>query len=311
MNCLTLIPVLAGALLSTMPSDARTGGASSLAGERAGAPDRQADPQGQRRDRVETERKGKCLVSKLKGFTSMTSVQREPTWCWAACVQMVQRFNGIEASQAEIAERIHGVDADGSPMVRAATYYEILCALNPDIERSPFTELWKSLGSQALDSIDSIESLSLAIDRAAAIDLVIGTLLPSRDVPVEELRMGHPAIVGLRGQGIEEGHAYVLIGCRYKKRAPKLEDLAFGIIKDKAQEAIGDELGKNAVDRVCESVEPKPFHVKSVFLVDPYEGTIVRLKYKDFEKQVDFVISRERSRQILLRWRDLAQLESE
>ena len=59
--------------------------------------------------------------------------QRQENWCWAACIQMVLNYHGIEIQQEEIVQRIFNKQVD-----RGATVSEILTALSgwaPDYRR--------------------------------------------------------------------------------------------------------------------------------------------------------------------------------
>jgi hypothetical protein len=107
-------------------------------------------------------------VHKTEGYGPVESValprwervmvqQHEPVWCWAACAEMVHRYNGKKIGQAEIANRIYrsadaiasddetkllslettgaseGADhAENDPSVRTAQEYECIAALDPD-----------------------------------------------------------------------------------------------------------------------------------------------------------------------------------
>jgi len=48
-------------------------------------------------------------------FEGITSSQRTPVWCWAACIQMVLNYYEVDITQEEIARRTFGSDWYGNP----------------------------------------------------------------------------------------------------------------------------------------------------------------------------------------------------
>lgn len=118
-------------------------------------------------------------------FSSIASFgkQHSMNWCWAACIQMILNYNAIPVLQEQIVKRTLGklVDkpADPSIMFRALNGWEV------DVYGN------KVLVSSNFYSTDTKE---------------ITTFLATKK----------PLIVGLRQQGTNIGHAYVLIGMFYE-----------------------------------------------------------------------------------------------
>lgn len=118
-------------------------------------------------------------------FSSIASFgkQHSMNWCWAACIQMILNYNAIPVLQEQIVKRTLGklVDkpADPNIMFRALNGWEV------DVYGN------KVLVSSNFYSTDTKE---------------ITTFLATKK----------PLIVGLRQQGTNIGHAYVLIGMFYE-----------------------------------------------------------------------------------------------
>lgn len=118
-------------------------------------------------------------------FSSIASFgkQHNMNWCWAACIQMILNYNSIPVLQEQIVKRTLGklVDkpADPSIMFRALNGWEV------DVYGN------KVLVSSNFYTTDIKE---------------ITTFLATKK----------PLIVGLRQQGTNIGHAYVLIGMFYE-----------------------------------------------------------------------------------------------
>lgn len=106
--------------------------------------------------------------------------QRMQNWCWAASIEMVLRFHGVQVRQDEIACQVFGCNVD-----MPATAEHIVWALNG----------WRIDGS----------GLRFAV--AADPYVASGWQL------IENLAYRWPLIVGLRGEPV--GHAYVLTAVRY------------------------------------------------------------------------------------------------
>lgn len=49
-----------------------------------------------------------AVAVKGEVFKDFVSIQRNTNWCWAACVQMVLNYQGVDAQQEEIVKRVKG-----------------------------------------------------------------------------------------------------------------------------------------------------------------------------------------------------------
>ena len=109
--------------------------------------------------------------------------QHSMNWCWAACIQMILNYNSIPVLQEQIVKRTLGklVDKPADPhiMFKALNNWEV------DVYGN------KVLVSSNFYSTDTKE---------------ITTFLATKK----------PLIIGLRQQGSNIGHAYVLIGMFYE-----------------------------------------------------------------------------------------------
>jgi hypothetical protein len=109
--------------------------------------------------------------------------QLQSNWCWAACVQMVLNYHGLQVSQQDVVRRIFGPGEPNNP----AHEPQILAALSgwaPDA-RGGYSQIFAQGGFTPLEQI------------------------------IEALAYKWPLIVGLRNPNGGVGHAYVMTGIYY------------------------------------------------------------------------------------------------
>lgn len=123
-----------------------------------------------------------------QSFDFVAATQKEDQWCWAASIQMVFNYYGLQISQEDIVRRTFGLDFNGNLINRAATDAEITNALNA----------W------------GIDYNGIRFTISA--QYYLGAPIPSG--LVSELNIAHPIIVAYRS-GPNTGHAVVLTACSY------------------------------------------------------------------------------------------------
>jgi hypothetical protein len=250
------------------------------------------------------------LETELVGFPSTAVAQETLVWCWAACAEMILRFNGVETTQAEIAARIHGTDDGGELKLEMAGRYEIMHALNPDLERTAFEAVWKGLQEQVQALPASSRLTGVECRQARAFDLALDRLAPSKAVVIDQLRGGEPAVVGLRDPDAESGHAYVLFGAAYSERrwSPKLLGFLDELWKPAGADSSELEI---AARSMSERFAPERYTVREVRLIDPADGSQVSLPIEEFAARVDFVLTKPEARQVLEAFENVVLLEQE
>lgn len=100
--------------------------------------------------------------------------QYKDNWCWAACVQMVLDYYGVDVTQSRIVERAYGDDYDFT-----ANKNDIIDALNG----------WYINGCTIRANYERYKNAKTLIDAIAS---------------------GRPLIIGLNENYTSTGHAYVL-----------------------------------------------------------------------------------------------------
>ncbi len=254
----------------------------------------------ERADTVEVDGK---YTTMLVDFEEIAAQQKEDSWCWAACAEMILRYNEIATSQKEIASRIHGENDRGEALVQGASLYEILCALNPDMEHRPFEVLWERVSEEIKTDPSLVLGVKIKMDLTKVLRSVWDKYDPPTMVAVEDLRNGHPAIAGLHDlEDKELGHAYVLVGAEYTVSETsnffvRAFDASATVFKST------EELAEEANKRVDQ------FPSTLVTLVDPWTGELVELTGEQFAERVDFVITRRQARETLEKWHNIARLE--
>lgn len=124
------------------------------------------------------------------GITSLNffpSSQYMDQWCWAASIQMVYNYYGININQLDIVARTFGVDQQGNLINSAASNQQIS------------------------------NSLVGGIDRNGTNFQVTSRYYPGVPIPselIKELNNQHPVIIAHRSSPTT-GHAVVLTACEY------------------------------------------------------------------------------------------------
>lgn len=272
----------------------------------------------------------------LENFESIEEAQKKPVWCWAACASMIHRFNGIEISQDEIAERIHKSSDGGELKVAAASRYEVYQALCPTPTDFSFDQIWKAIEDdlereknrigQGADQGQTATGVDVDADPMVAVHVALDRYLPTRAAPLEALASDQPAVVGLRGNvGGAEGHLCVIVGAAWKE-APAYAKSFDRVVRSGAEltgaVSRGDLrrldrsllVAKEASSRLRVDVGDTDW----IEVVDPWfeddKTTDVnemrrRLTQAEFAEKVVFVATVDDARAVLTRWNDLVKIE--
>lgn len=119
---------------------------------------------------------------KTKYFVNLVARQKEDHWCWAACVQMVLKYQGVDVNQDDIVRR-----AFGTRINKGGTAYDIEKGANG----------WQTHSHIICARVESPYSVNA--------QSFIGDLINK-----------YPLIIGLDMPGQTDGHAYVLTGISFK-----------------------------------------------------------------------------------------------
>ena len=120
---------------------------------------------------------------KTSYFREFVARQEEDCWCWAACVQMVLNYQGVNVDQEDVVRR-----AKGMRINEGGTAY--------DIQRA--ADGWNT-GSHVI---------------AARVD---NPFYVTAQTFITDLIDKYPLIIGLDMPGQTMGHAYVLTGISFRK----------------------------------------------------------------------------------------------
>lgn len=115
-------------------------------------------------------------------FKEYVARQEEDCWCWAACVQMVLNYQGVDVDQEDLVRR-----AKGARVNQAGTAY--------DIQRA--ADGWRAGSHVIAAKIDNPYSIT------------------PQDF-IKDLIDKYPLIIGLQMPGQSVGHAYVLTGISFR-----------------------------------------------------------------------------------------------
>ena len=120
---------------------------------------------------------------KTEYFREYVAKQEEDFWCWAACIQMVLNYQGVDINQEDIVKR-----AKGRRINEGGTAYDIQRAANG-----------LKTGSHTI--VARIENPATVTPKAFINDLI----------------NKYPLIIGLEMPGQSIGHAFVLTGISFIK----------------------------------------------------------------------------------------------
>lgn len=120
---------------------------------------------------------------KTSYFREFVARQEEDCWCWAACVQMVLNYQGVNVDQEDVVRRAKGLRIN-----EGGTAY--------DIQRA--ADGWNT-GSHVI---------------AARVD---NPFYVTAQTFITDLIDKYPLIIGLDMPGQTMGHAYVLTGISFRK----------------------------------------------------------------------------------------------
>lgn len=116
-------------------------------------------------------------------FKEYVARQEEDCWCWAACVQMVLNYQGVNVDQEDLVRR-----AKGYRVNEGGTAY--------DIQRA--ADGWRTGGHVIAARVDN-------------------PYYVTAQTFIDDLINKYPIIIGLDMPGQTVGHAYVLTGISFRK----------------------------------------------------------------------------------------------
>lgn len=241
-----------------------------------------AEAKAENKDRVRAE---------CPNFKDVSVKQQTPVWCWAASAEMVHKYYGNDdITQEKLAAEITNASKDDPDNVRAAGLQEIMLALNPD-----YREKIAKHGGEVLLSGNA---------EFDAIDFAIGQTAPwsaTSDDLVDAVSTQNPAIVGLRGSNQSMGHAVVVYATSYvpvkTDEGTKAANNFFGEIL----KSVGEEHGvrRDQSEALGVGKGPAKYVLHEIEYIDPMDGKRYKLNAEGFKNRVDFIVTKQRSREIL------------
>lgn len=233
-------------------------------------------------------------------FKDVIVKQQTPVWCWAASSVMVRKYYDPNdpVTQESLAQQITNVSGTDPAKAKAAGLQQIMVALNPDYSKRVADRSGQLL-AQSLQNRGGGNSLSVNM-----VDLAVGQVAPwsaSSDDLIDAVVGRNPAIVGLRAEGASMGHAVVVYGASYE---PVAKDQGRAAMNQIFGQIMKDEASKHGVradqvDAVGVTKGPPKYRLAEVEYVDPMDGKRYKLNAQGFKNRVDFIITKERAKEIL------------
>jgi hypothetical protein len=121
-------------------------------------------------------------------FNFIASSQRNSNWCWAASIQMIFNYYGVNINQEQIVARSYGVDPNGQLPNWAGSFQVITANLNN----------WN------IDNHGRQYGVSASVNPGA----------PTPAFLIQELTAQRPVLIGYQSSP-NSGHAVVITACSY------------------------------------------------------------------------------------------------
>lgn len=223
--------------------------------------------------------------------------QVSPVGCWAACAEMIYRYNGKpEQTQARIAERIGKTpttDKNGRPLtdleraqnVRAACEWEIMLALYPEFSIPP-EQFVASAWAYYADPEAALKgtfwnfvsgALNYSVSESLPADVVGAELAPGRGARPQ------PLLAGLQDEADPQlGHVCLVYGM----------DFVAG-----SQTLVGKQSEEYVVHRVLPTIDQGEIY--RLHLVDPADGSTPTRTPAELSGKVNFFLSSKIAKQRL------------
>ncbi|HVS17328.1 MAG TPA: papain-like cysteine protease family protein, partial [Planctomycetota bacterium] len=206
-------------------------------------------------------------VLRLRDFASVEAEQETDSWCWAACVQMINAYRGVVL-------RERGQNGERSQQRIVADLY----AKGREDEGKGMSTIWRALNPD----------LETRLQRESRTDLpiVLGLQWVVSDDIVESLLDGVPAVVGM--QEGETSHAVVVTGATV---AP---------LSNAWSGSFMESLSRRVLDTNWEGVHAYRIHSLSVF--DPWKGVGERtITAEEFDLLATTIVAPRTGRAMMLR----------
>jgi len=183
------------------------GGCESLSSPESGTPLAvETTPLPLKSDRAELTTNGlNDFTVQCSKINAVIAKQRDTNWCWAACAEMLLRYNGQNVPQEQIVGAIKKRVQKGETADQA-DLFEIWLAMNPDLlsEMARREAAWSSKPN--------------TIDIGAHVNSMTD---PSIDALVQEISSGNPVLLGLQGGKWGGGHVVLAYGIEYSRLNPR------------------------------------------------------------------------------------------
>ena len=127
---------------------------------------------------------------KSQDFNYFASSQHNSNWCWAASLQMIFNYYGVNISQEQIVARSYGVDPNG----------------NLPNWTGNFEVITENLNNWSVDNNGRQYAVRATFNQGA----------PTPAYLIQELSMKHPVLIGYQS-GPNSGHAVVITACSYSE----------------------------------------------------------------------------------------------
>lgn len=249
-------------------------------------------------DTASTQPSASRVRAECPNFKDVIVKQQTPVWCWAASSVMVRKYYNASdpVTQESLAQDITHVSGDDPAKAKAAGLQQIMVALNPD-----YTKRVADRSSQLIAQKITTRDGSIT---ANVTDMAIGQVAPwsaSSDDLIDAVTTSNPAIVGLRNEGANMGHAVVVYAASYEPVKADVGKSVFGGVMDSVTKKVAGDRGVRAdqVDAIGVTKGPAKYKLAEVEYVDPMDGKRYKLNAQGFKNRVDFIITKERAREIL------------
>jgi hypothetical protein len=231
----------------------------------------------------------RAICSDVKGFGAKQ--KDETSWCWAACAQMLRRYNGEDVDQEKIVAESKLLPLPPSPNDSGMSV-EIWLALNPDMRPEFNRRLAIFLAQTGVRATQLAQSktkpgdyfkelLNQGLRRTNANAGAKLFSAADTDMLVQEISAGNPVLVGRSDDGSGTGMGHVV--------------LAYGVDYSRL-------VAEGEVTYPNEGVPNtnRQYKINQIQVIDPFSdqktGSLTDIEGEELSNGIDFVLSKAEAR---------------
>lgn len=240
--------------------------------------------------------------------------QEEWVWCWAACAAMLSKLGDRPETQAQIAERIHGLEPESEPgvdpvvRVKAAVRYEVMCAMLPELRVDRFENIWDGIKDQVRAAPGILLNPEVDVNSQALLESRRTTSCPTAASPSQTCCGGIRSWLGCRNPIRKWVMSICFMGQRFAGAGASATSLPTLRIPwpSCGETTLPPGTCSGASGLRTDEIAPDNYEIGSVKLIDPWGPDVKELTFEELSKRLEFSLSSTYAHKQLSGWRTVA-----